>query len=127
MILSIPIRVVVVDDHDMLRSSLEIFFEVCEDLLLVGQAKNGEEAVALCEQLQPDVVIVDLRFPEIDGIATTHLIREKCPDTRIIMLTYSSTQADIQAALEAGVSRYLLKDMGIDELADAIRAAGREK
>jgi len=117
-----PIRVVIADDHEMLRSSLTTFFETCDDLLLVGEAVDGEAAVALCEHLQPDVVIMDIHLPGIDGIAAMRLIREKCPGTCVIVLTYSSAQEDKQAAFEAGASRYLLKDVSIDELAAAVRA-----
>ena len=116
-----PIRVVIADDHEMLRSSLTTFFETCDDLLLVGEAVDGEQAVALCVQLQPEVVIMDLHLPGMSGIAATRLIREKCPATCVIVLTYSAAQEDKQTAFEAGASRYLLKDVTIDELAMAVR------
>jgi two-component system, NarL family, response regulator LiaR len=105
----------------MLRLSLSVFLETRDDLVLVGEASNGEEAVILCRHLQPDVVIVDFHLPGIDGIATTRLLRQYCPDTRVIMLTYQISDAERQAAIEAGVSLTLLKDISIDELADAVR------
>ena len=120
-----PIRVFIVDDHDLLRVSLSVFFETVDDMTLVGEAKNGEEAVEKCKQLQPDVAIVDLHLPGIDGIATTRLIRQHCADTRVLMLTYLIDEAGIAAAMDAGASGFLLKDIGTDELADTVRSVFR--
>jgi DNA-binding NarL/FixJ family response regulator len=116
-----PIRVFIVDDHDLLRVSLTIFFETCDDLSLVGEATSGEEAVEKCIQLQPDVAIVDLHLPGMDGIETARLIRQHCANTRVLMLTYLIDEDGIAAAIAAGASGYLLKDVSIDELADAVR------
>ncbi len=118
-----PIKVLVVDDHEMLRNSLSVFFDTTDDLELVGQATTGLEALELCAQLQPDVVLMDLKLPDMDGVTATRILRKKYPQIRVIVLTYSAAPEDMQAALDAGVHRYLLKDISIDELAVAIRDA----
>jgi NarL family two-component system response regulator LiaR len=117
------IRVMLVDDHAVVRSGLAAFMLVFDDLELVGEAGGGEEAVRLCEQLEPDVVLMDLVMPGMDGAATTRVIRERCPDIQIIALTSFKEQKLVQGALEAGAIGYLLKNVSADELADAIRAA----
>ena len=82
-----PIRVMIVDDHAMVRTGLATFLEVSDDLELVGQASNGREAVDLCEQFQPDVVLMDLVMPEMDGVTATRIIRERWPQVQVIALT----------------------------------------
>ena len=94
-----------------------------DDLELVGEAGSGEEAVCLCEQSQPDVVLMDLVMPGMDGAAATHAIRERCPDIQVIALTSFKEKDLVQGALRAGAIAYLLKNVSADELADAIRAA----
>jgi NarL family two-component system response regulator LiaR len=118
-----PIRVAIVDDHEMVRSGLATFLRVIDDLELVGEAGSGEEAVRLCERVQPDVVLMDMVLPGMDGVATTRAVRERCPDTRIIVLTSFPEEDFVQRALEAGATSYLLKNVGATELATAIRAA----
>ena len=118
-----PIRVVIVDDHEMVRSGLATFLRVIDDLELVGEAGSGEEAVRLCQHVQPDVVLMDMVLPGMDGVATTRVVRERCPDTRIIVLTSFPEEDFVQRALEAGATSYLLKNVGASELASAIRAA----
>ena len=117
------IRVVIADDHEIVRSGLATFLRVTGDLELVGEAGSGEEAVRLCERVHPDVVLMDMVMPGLDGVAATRAVRERCAQTRVIALT-SFPEADlIQRALEAGVTGYLLKNVGAAELAAAIRAA----
>jgi NarL family two-component system response regulator LiaR len=117
------IRVLLVDDHAVVRSGLGAFLLAFDDLELVGEAGNGEEAVRLCEQLQPDVVLMDLVMPGMDGAAATRAIRERCPHIQVIALTSFREEELVQRALEAGAISYLLKNVSADELAEAIRSA----
>jgi NarL family two-component system response regulator LiaR len=117
------IRVMIVDDHDMVRKGLGAFLLVCPDLELVGEASNGEEAVHLCEQAQPDVILMDLVMPQMDGRAATRAIRERWPQVQIIALTSFQEKKLVQEALQAGAISYLMKNVSVDDLAEAIRAA----
>ena len=118
-----PIRVMIVDDHDMVRKGLATFLKVKADLELVGEASNGQEALHVCEQAQPDVILMDLVMPQMNGVAATRAIRERCPQIQVIALTSFKEKDLVQGALEAGAIGYLLKNVSTDELADAIRAA----
>ncbi len=124
---STPIRVLLVDDHAVVRSGLGAFLLAFDDLDLIGEASGGEEALRLCEQLQPDVVLMDLVMPGMDGAAATQAIRERCPQVQVIALTSFKEKELVEGAMQAGAIGYLLKDVSADELADAIRAghAGR--
>jgi NarL family two-component system response regulator LiaR len=121
------IRLMIVDDHRVVRSGLSAFLLAYDDLKLVGEASGGEEAVRLCAEVKPDVVLMDLVMPGMDGIAATKAIREQCPNTKVIALTSFGDQERVQAALKAGAIGYLLKDVSDVELAAAVRnaAAGR--
>ena len=116
-------RVAIVDDHAMVRSGLAAFISVADDLELVGEAENGNQALRLCAEERPDVVLMDLVMPGMDGVATTRAIRERFPDIRVIALTSFPEDRLVQDVLEAGALSYLLKNVGADELARAIRAA----
>ena len=118
-----PIRVMVVDDHAVVRSGLTAFLLAFDDLELAGEAGTGAEAVRLCEVINPDVVLMDMVMPEMDGAAATRRIREKCPDVQVIALTSFKEDELVQGALEAGAISYLLKNVSADELVRAIRAA----
>jgi NarL family two-component system response regulator LiaR len=118
-----PIGVLIVDDHAVVRSGLAAFLLVFDDMELVGQAAGGEEAVRLCAELEPDVVLMDLVMPEVDGATATRSIRGSCPHVQVIALTSFREQELVQAALEAGAISYLLKNVNADELAQAIRLA----
>jgi NarL family two-component system response regulator LiaR len=118
-----PIRVMLVDDHAVVRSGLSAFLLIFDDLELVGDAGSGEEAVRMCEQLEPDVVLMDLVMPGMDGATATRVIRERSPNVQVIALTSYKEQELVQAVLEAGAIGYLLKDVSADELAGAIRSA----
>jgi NarL family two-component system response regulator LiaR len=118
-----PIRVMVVDDHAMVRTGLATFLQVSDDLDLVGQATNGQEAVELCERFQPDVILMDLVMPEMDGVTATRIIRERWPQVQVIALTSFQEKELVQDALEAGAISYLLKNLSIDDLTEAVRAA----
>lgn len=117
------IRVMLVDDHAVVRSGLRAFLMVFDDLELVGEAGSGREAVRLCEQVKPDVVLMDLVMPEMDGATATRTIRECCPEVQVIALTSFKEQELVEGALEAGAIGYLLKDVSAEKLADAIRSA----
>jgi len=118
-----PIRVLLVDDHAVVRSGLSAFLLAFDDLELVGEASSGEEAVRLCDRLQPDVVLMDLVMPGMDGAQATRAIRDKCPAIQVIALTSFKEQELVEGAMEAGAIGYLLKNVSADELAGAIRAA----
>jgi len=118
-----PIRVMLVDDHAVVRGGLGAFLLAFDDLELVGEAGSGEEAVRLCEQVQPDVVLMDLMMPEMDGAEATLAIRERCPKIQVIALTSFKEKELVEGALQAGAIGYLLKNVSADELANAIRAA----
>jgi NarL family two-component system response regulator LiaR len=118
-----PIRVLIVDDHSMVRTGLATFIRVKPDLELVGEARDGQQALRLCEQLQPDVILMDLVMPRMDGVAATRAIRQRWPAVQILALTSFKDKDMVQDALRAGAIGYLLKDVSVDELANAIRAA----
>jgi NarL family two-component system response regulator LiaR len=118
-----PIRVMIVDDHAVVRSGLSAFLRSYDDLELAGEARTGEEAVQLCAQFHPDVVLMDLIMPVMDGATATQVIRQNCPQTQVVVLTTFKEEALVQKALGAGAIGYLLKDVQGDELAEAIRLA----
>lgn len=117
------IKVMIVDDHAMVRTGLATFLEISEGMSLVAEADNGKEAIALCEQAQPDVILMDLFMPEMDGVTATKLIREQFPKTEVIVITSFDEGSMVQDAIKAGAISYLLKNASIDELVHAIRAA----
>jgi NarL family two-component system response regulator LiaR len=117
------IRVVVVDDHAVVRSGIEYSLLAIEDIDLVGTAESGRAAIRLCEEVQPDVVLMDMRMPEINGVAATSAILERCPQAQVIALTSFQEGSLVQEALQAGAISYLLKDVSMEELAQAIRSA----
>ncbi len=118
-----PIRVMIVDDHAVVRSGLAAFLLAFEDLELAGEAGGGEDAVRLCPGAHPDVVLMDLVMPGMDGAAATRAIRKACPEVQVIALTSFKEEELVQGALQAGAVGYLLKNVSADELANAIRAA----
>jgi NarL family two-component system response regulator LiaR len=122
-----PIRVMLVDDHNVVRSGLAAFLKAYDDLQLVGEARNGLEAVGLCRRETPDVILMDLMMPEMDGIAATRAILSDHPDVKIIAMTSFEEESLVHGVLAAGAISYLLKNVSADELAKAIRdaAAGR--
>jgi len=118
-----PIRVIAVDDYEVIRGGIKFALLATEDIELVGEACNGEEALLLCEQLRPDVVLMDLMMPGIDGVATTQSIRKRCPGTQILVLTSYHDEVLVPRAMRAGATGYLLKGVSNQELIEAIRAA----
>ncbi len=117
------IRVLVVDDHAMVRRGLATFLKVFDDLELAGEAASGQAAIELCVQLQPDVVLMDMLMPGMDGVTATRLIRKQSGSIHVLALTSFKDETLVQSALQAGAIGYLLKDVSADELAQAIRAA----
>jgi NarL family two-component system response regulator LiaR len=121
------IRVMLVDDHNVVRSGLATFLRAYDDLELVGEASNGAEAVDLCHRNKPDVILMDLMMPEMDGIAATRAILKEYPEVKVIAMTSFEEEELVQGVLAAGAISYLLKNVTSDELAAAIRAASLGK
>ena len=119
------ISVLVAEDHSVMRGGLVELLGVADDLEVVGTAANGAEAIELARELRPDVVLMDISMPDVDGIAATGSILEAEPATRVVMLTAFSDRDRVVAALDAGAIGYLLKDSEPDEVLEAIRAAAR--
>jgi DNA-binding NarL/FixJ family response regulator len=120
-----PIRVLLADDHPVVRAGLTGMLAAEPDLVVVGEAGSGDEAVAMARELRPDVILMDLRMPAGDGVSAIGRIRAGLPAAKILVLTTFDTDADILRAVEAGAAGYLLKDLPRAELALAIRAAAR--
>lgn len=119
------IRVAIADDHRVVRVGLEQLLGTFDDVELIGAAAGGEEAVRLCADERPDVLLLDLAMPDLDGIAVTRRLATEAPETRVILFTSFSDRDGIVAALDAGAVGYLLKDAEPQELHNAIRAAVR--
>jgi two-component system NarL family response regulator len=117
-----PIRVLIADDHALFRRGLEMVLDEEDDIDLVGQASDGTEAVAVAGESLPDVVLMDIRMPKISGIEACRATKEVAPSAKIVMLTISDEEEDLFEAIRAGASGYLLKDIPLDEVADAVRA-----
>ncbi len=122
-----PIRVMIVDDHLMVRKGISTFIKVFDDLELIGEADCGEKAVQFCNETEPDVVLMDLVMPGMDGASATHIIRQKHPSVQVIALTSFKEETLVLEAIQAGAISYLLKDVSADDLAQAIRAANAGK
>jgi NarL family two-component system response regulator LiaR len=118
-----PIRVLIVDDHEMVRRGLSLFLRGFDEFVLVGEAASGEEGIEMCATVKPDVVLMDIVMPGTNGIEATRKIREKFPHIQIITLTSSGDTNSVTAAIQAGATSYLLKNVSDDQLASAIRAA----
>jgi DNA-binding NarL/FixJ family response regulator len=118
-----PIRVLLVDDHAVVRMGLRTFFDLQDDIEVVGEAGDGSEGVALARRLKPDVVLMDLMMPNMDGLTAIARIKTEMPETEIVAVTSFIEEEKVTAALEAGASGYLLKDAEAEEVAAAVRAA----
>ena len=117
-----PIRVLIADDQPLYRRGLEVVLHTEEDIEVVGEAEDGEEAITKAEELAPDVVLMDVRMPRVNGIEATQAIRDRVPTTKILMLTVSDEDSDLYEAIKAGASGYLLKEVSVEEVAASIRA-----
>jgi two-component system, NarL family, response regulator LiaR len=116
------IKVLIVDDHQVVRQGLRTFLELQEDILVVGEASDGQEAVQQVRQLAPDVVLMDLVMPRLDGIGATRQIKQAAPQVKVIALTSFTEDDKVFPAIQAGASSYLLKDVSPDDLVEAVRA-----
>ena len=119
------IRILIVDDHEMVRDGLAVMLARQDDFSVVGEAQNGLEAVEKTRELQPDVVLMDLRMPELNGVDAMRRIREELPDLKFLVLTTYDTDEYIFDAIEAGAKGYLLKDASREDLFRAVRAVHR--
>ncbi len=117
------IRVMIVDDHKVVRSGLSAFLMAYDDLMLVAEADSGEKALALCQESSPDVVLMDLVMPKMNGAEATEALLQKCPSLKVIALTSFKEKDLVESVLKAGAIGYLLKDVDAEELAEAIRQA----
>ena len=122
-----PVRVMVVDDQALVREGLMTLLETAPDIKPVVAASDGEEAVELCARHRPDVVLMDLRMPKLDGVEATRRIRAAQPDTEVVVLTTHADEASILDALQAGARGYLTKDAGIAEISRAVHAAANHQ
>ena len=118
-----PIRILIADDHSVVRQGLRMFLSLDPELEVIGEAENGEEAVARARALSPDVVLMDMLMPVMDGVTATTQIRSEMPDTEVIALTSVLDDGTVVGAVRAGAIGYLLKDTEADELCRAIKAA----
>src|SRR5215211_9295907 len=120
---AVTIRLLITDDHKVVRQGLRMVLELDPDLEVVGEASNGEEALRLARRLEPDVVLMDLVMPVMDGVRATGEIRRELPGTQVVALTSVLEDASVTGAVNAGAIGYLLKNTGADELCRAIKAA----
>lgn len=120
-------RVLLADDHVLIRAGLRMVVDAQPDLMVVGEAGDGREAIAMAESLKPDVVVMDIGMPTLNGIEAAHQVREKLPGTQIVMLSMHSDEGYVLRALKAGAKAYLLKDSAETDLARAIRATADGK
>jgi DNA-binding NarL/FixJ family response regulator len=116
------IRLAIVDDHDMLRRGMALALQVYDDVECVGEASNGIDAVRLCETLEPDVMLMDLVMPGLDGVEATRIIHQRCPQVKILVLTSSIDSSQVDAALGAGAAGWLYKNISIHTLITAIHS-----
>lgn len=119
------IRVLVADDQQLVREGLRVLLDLIPDIRVVGEAANGVAAAEQAQRIRPDVVLMDVRMPRLDGVAATRKVREMCPDVQVIILTTFDDDECVFEGLRAGAAGYLLKDVPSEQLAEAIRAAAR--
>lgn len=119
----LPIKVLIVDDHPILRHGIKTMLFTFDDIVVVGEAGNGSETLARCDETNPDVILMDVVMPGMNGVDTTRAVLKRYPQVKIIMLTSFPNQDLVQETLEAGAVGFLLKDAPIDTLGDAIRSA----
>jgi two-component system response regulator NreC len=122
---SSKIRIVIADDHSLIRKGLMNLLEGLKEFTFVGEAENGEEAIEKTVQLRPDVLIIDLSMPKVSGIEATTIITKRVPETRVLVLTMHENEAYVYQIIKSGASGYVLKSAGREELANAIRAVAK--
>jgi NarL family two-component system response regulator LiaR len=120
-----PVRVLLVDDHPVVRAGIRGELEKAEDITVIGEASTGEEGLRLADELAPDLVLLDMALPDLDGVEVTHRLREAHPERRVLVFSGYADDAFVFGALEAGAVGYLLKDEMLERLADAVQAAVR--
>ena len=120
-----PLRMMIVDDHRLVRRGIANLISTQADMEVVGEAQDGCEAIHQAQELHPDVILMDLRMPKCDGIAATRIIKTQCPESRVIVLTVSEDDEDMFEALKSGAEGYLLKDMEPEYLFEALRDVAR--
>jgi DNA-binding NarL/FixJ family response regulator len=116
-----PSRIIIADDHPLFRSALVRMFDAASDLEVVGEAANGQEAVDQCRRLRPELVLMDLRMPQMDGIAATHAIKREFPDTLVLILTALDESKGLSDSLQAGAAGYILKHAPAAQITHAVR------
>lgn len=121
------IKILITDDHNIVRASTKRILEMEDDFTVVGEARNGEEAVVLTEQLKPDVVVMDIAMPVMDGIVATKRIKKYYPSTAVLILTNYDDNQFVRELLKSGISGYLLKSVHNNELVEAIRSVSAGK
>jgi two-component system, NarL family, response regulator LiaR len=114
-------RVILIDDNARVREGLSLFFETLDDWVVLAEGSNGQEAIELCERLQPDIVIMDLLMPVMDGVTATRHIAEHYPHIKVLVLTSATMETDVEAALEAGAKAVLRKYNSVDEIEATLR------
>lgn len=117
------IRILIADDHVMVRVGLATMLQVFDELVTVGAANNGQHAIDLCNELSPDLVLMDIHMPQVDGIAATRIIRQQHPEIKVLALTGYADDSGVRQALQAGANGYLLKSASLEELISAIHGA----
>jgi DNA-binding NarL/FixJ family response regulator len=123
--MSDEIRVLIADDQKLVREGLCVLLDLIPDVCVVGEAANGVEVIERARQLEPDVILMDVQMPEMDGVAATHKVRERFPNVQVIILTTFDDDEYVFEGLRGGAAGYLLKDVHSEQLAEAIRAAAR--
>ena len=118
-----PIRVVVVEDNDVFRDALEVLLTLSGEIEIVASEADGDGIVERCEELAPDVLVVDYRLPGLDGVQVTRSVRERCPDVAVVALTAAAEPLERQALIDAGASACIGKDRPLDEIIEAVRQA----
>jgi len=116
------IRILLADDHSITRNGLKIILSLYDDMVLVGEASNGMDAIKICKKTNPDIILMDLDMPILDGVSATGIIRKECPGVKVIALTSFTDKKLVKNAIKAGVSSYIVKNISPDELIKAIRS-----
>jgi DNA-binding NarL/FixJ family response regulator len=119
----VPIRVVLIEDNDVFREALELLLTLNGEIEVVGAAASGSPAVDLCRELSPDVLLVDYRLPDLDGVQVTRTVREHCPEVAVVALTAAAGEREIKAMLDAGAVAFVRKDQPFEAISEAVRAA----